>query len=442
MNEAIVDGKIELKKQKADLLVKAKTVKLEAKDEKFFVLKNQNFPVVIKYKENLNITLPKFATQITDTKKETKISISDLTKIKTYLTDSGAFGEGGSIEIKTKDFKSYVFDGLLKRSTCVLYEKEDKCHVRVPFHAEFTPLDFNFYAFGERVHYTHSKSRLRLKDINIDLEKFLATQAKQNNKEGAKLLVLGKNSNLRYGEYTLLTDSYDVQIEKNGDMKAIGSADGDIVKFSKRKDIIDIKALRIKDKVLHSLINFEGLYDGRYSFKSAGKPKTLMKGEIIVEGGVMKDFKAYNNTLALINTLPDLAVFRSPGFSQKGFSIEEGVVEYRIMERKKIIFDSIYIKGSTATIIGKGELDLENNTIHVDLALQIARSLGELIGSLPVLGYIAMGEDKGLTVGLKISGALDKPVVKTSAAKEILTLPVQILQRTLEFPGKIIEKKE
>ncbi len=52
-------------------------------------------------------------------------------------------------------------------------------------------------------------------------------------------------------EYTLLTDSYDVEIKKNGDIKAIGSSDGDIIKFSKTKEIVSIQALRIKDKVLH-----------------------------------------------------------------------------------------------------------------------------------------------------------------------------------------------
>ncbi len=52
-----------------------------------------------------------------------------------------------------------------------------------------------------------------------------------------------------------------------------------------------------------------------------------MNGEVIVEGGVMKDFKAYNNTLAFINTLPALAALQKPGYSTEGFTIEEGMVE-------------------------------------------------------------------------------------------------------------------
>ncbi len=165
-----------------------------------------------------------------------------------------------------------------------------------------------------------------------------------------------------------------------------------------------------------------------------------MKGEIIVEGGVMKDFKAYNNTLAFINTLPALVSLHNPGFSQKGFAIKKGVVEYRMIERKNIIFDSVYIEGAAATIVGRGELDLEKKTINMDLAIQVAGQLGKVVGSVPLLGYILTGEDKSITVGLKITGSLDKPIVKTSAAKEILTLPLGILKRTLESPGNIINR--
>ena len=254
-----------------------------------------------------------------------------------------------------------------------------------------------------------------------------------------KLVILGEKSNLRYGQYMLLLDSYDMEIEPNGDIKAIGSLEGDIVKFDRKGREFYLQALRIKDKMLHPLIRFKGLKNGRYSIKKLGDPDKMMKGQIIVEGGVLSDFKAYNNTLAFINTIPALATLSSPGFSQKGFKIKEGVVEYRMIG-DQFIFDSIYIKGSSASIVGKGVLDAKRGTISIDLAIQTARELGKFVGNLPLLGYILMGKDKSMTVGLKITGTLDKPKVETSAAKEILTLPLQIIKRTLESPKHIINK--
>jgi len=55
-----------------------------------------------------------------------------------------------------------------------------------------------------------------------------------------------------------------------------------------------------------------------------------------------------------------------------------------------------------------------------------------------LVGYILMGEDKSLTVGLSITGSLDKPVVKTTTAQDIVSLPLQILKRTLESPIKLL----
>ena len=75
------------------------------------------------------------------------------------------------------------------------------------------------------------------------------------------------------------------------------------------------------------------------------------------------------------------------------------------------------------------------------LAIQTAREFGKVIGNIPLLGYILMGEDKSMTVGLKISGSLSKPVVKTSATKEILKLPLDLIKRTLQSPAHILNKE-
>ncbi len=448
--EGKLNGKIDLQKKKADLILDAKTITLGEEKKKFFVLKEQKLPFVLDYTKNIDVKIPKLAIKLTNNGEEISIHLNDLNKIKPYLPDPGPLEEGGDMEIKTKDFKTYTFKGMLKRTSCFLYEKDDQCKTRVPFEGEFTDKDLDFYAFNKRFYYNKANSRVKLSNLNFDLEKYLNmqkkklekedTEKKDTGKEVKSLIILGKNSNLRYGDYSLVTDSYDVEVKPNGDIKAIGSSSGDIIKFSKKNDILSMKALRVKDKVLHPLINFKGLQNGRYSLKKSGNPEKTMKGEIIVEGGVMKDFKAYNNALAFINTIPALASLRNPGYSVKGFTIEKGVAEYRMIKKDKIIFDSIYIKGKSATIAGVGEIDLQKKTIDLNLAIQSARELGKLVGSLPLVGYILMGEDKSMTFGLQITGTLENPEVKTSAGGDILSLPLRILKRALESTEHIINE--
>ena len=290
-----------------------------------FVLKDQSLPIKLNYEKNIKLEIPKLYTKIVSDEKSTDIFLTDLAKIKPYLPDPGPIEQGGNVDIKTKDFKTFTFNGILKRASCFLYEKDNQCQSRVPFEGKVTPNDLDFYAFGKRFYYNKASSRVKITNLNIDLEAFLKTAQKKPEKEDAKkksqtqqnksLIILGKNSNLRYGEYSLLTDSYDIEVKPNGDIKAIGSTSGDIIKFSKKQELFSVKAYRIKDKTLHPLINFKGLQNGRYTLKSQGDLEKTMTGQVIVEGGVMKDFKAYNNTLAFINTVPALASLKNPGKS-------------------------------------------------------------------------------------------------------------------------------
>lgn len=446
--EGVVNGKVDLSKTKADLVFDAKKVQLGEKGETFFFLENEKLPFVLTYKKDIYVGLTKLALRLHSTTKETKLTLKDLSKIKKYLSDVIPIEQGGNAEITTKDFKTYTFKGIMKRQTCFLYEASDICKTRVAFSGVVTEDDVKFYAFDKRLSYSKKKSRITLKSLNIDLKKFLDTKSETKNtkkkskaSKGKKLLIIGKNSHLRYDEYRLITDSYDVEVKPNGDINAIGSALGDIIKFTRKKDILSVEALRIKDKVLHPLINFKGLQEGRYSLTKKGNLEKVMHGQIIVEGGVMSGFKAYNNILAFVNTLPALAVLHKPGYSNKGFTIEEGVAEYRMINRTKVVFDSIYIKGTSATIVGKGELDLKKKTIKMDLAIQVAREFGKIVGNIPLVGYILMGEDKSVTVGLKVSGSLDAPKVETTAAASILSLPLDIIKRTLQTPQHILNQK-
>lgn len=434
-----LNGKINIKKKNAKLELNAKSVQIGEK-KKFIVLKNKRLPLNLEYSKNLHINLPSLAVAITNREKDMRIQVSDIAKIKRYFRNIDIEVDGGKLDIVKKN-DLYTFTGELRRKACFFYEKSGVCHTHVPCSGSIKKGILNFYAFDKRLHYNAAKSRIKLNKINIDLKKFLDAKAKHKGQRGKakQLVILGKQSKIRYEDHALLTDSYDIEVSPKGNVQASGSLDGDIVQFTKKSGLFNVKAYRVKDKMLHPLINFDGLKKGRYSIKISGDPDKVMKGQVIVEGGIMSDFKAYNNTLAFINAIPALATLSNPGFSEKGFRIQEGVVNYRMIG-DKIIFDSVYIKGPSATIVGKGQVNVKAQTIKVKLAIQTARELGKFVGNLPLLGYILMGKDKSMTVGLEITGSLKKPKVKTSAAKEILSLPLEIIKRTLESPGHIINQ--
>ncbi len=435
----VLDGTINIKKKEGKCIFDAKKLQVKAEKKVVWLLKNVSLPFAFEYKRDLKFKVPKLAIEMYKKDEESVFTFKDLNTIKSYLVDKKIVDRGGNFEVRTKDFKHYTFKGLLKHSSCFFYEKEKSCKSSIPVHGDITSTNLNFYALGKKIHYNQAKARIDIENLNIDLKKFLDNTQKKR-KTGKKLIITGKNSNLRYENYTLLTDSYDVTVDKKGNIKAIGSSAGDIIKFSKIGANVAIQALRMKDAVLHPLINFHGLQGGRYSLKLGGDPKRTMKGQILIEGGVMKGFKAYKRTSKFVKTLPELEPLHKSN-DKDGYHIKEGVIEYRMIESKKIIFDSIYIKGETSTIVGKGTLNLVDKTMDIHLTIQVAKEIGKVLGSIPLVGYILMGEDKSINVGLKVTGKIDNPKVQTSAIKDILTTPFEVIKRTLESPAHILPKK-
>ena len=443
---AKANGKVDLKKKQATLKLHIGDLSLGKKKEKFLVMKNKDLDVKIDYAKH-TIAIPTLKVKVHKQDKKYLIQLLDLKKIKPYLKNLDISMDGGKLDIRTTHFVRYDFKGVLKRNACFFYDKGNVCHTQVPCHGQVTNKAFIVNAFNDRLKINLGKSLINVSRLNIDLKAFFkAKEQKKYSKSktktmAKKLTINGKKSKLRYGDYTLVTDHYKIVLSPNGNIDARGSLKGDKVKLIKKRKNITIEAIRVHDTLLHPMINFKGLQNGRYTFKSYGDPDKVMHGKIIIEGGVMKGFKAYNNTLAFINTLPALATLHSPGYSKKGFTIKNGVAKYRKIG-DKIFFDSIHIEGTSANFVGEGMIDLKKQTINMNIAIQTAREFGKVVGSVPILGYILMGDDKSMTVGLKISGPLSKPVVKTSATKEILKLPLDLIKRTLKAPGHLLNKKE
>ena len=441
--KGFVNGVVYLKSKKADLKVKIEDLSIGDSKNKYFILKKKNLTLKFDYGKH-RAEIPEMKAKMQRKDKKFTIILSDLKRIKPYLKNMAIDVDGGHLDITSSDFLKYTYVGMLKRNSCFFYDKNSVCHTQIPCKGTVSKNGLTLIAFNERLKIDVSKSTINVNHLNVDLKELFKAGEKQRsaskNTKGKTLRIFGKKSKLRYEEYTLVTDHYTIKVQPNGNMYAVGKLGKDRVTVRKKGKNIKVEARRVQDRLLHPLINFKGLHKGRYSFKMSGNPDKVMHGEVMIEGGVMRDFKAYNNTLAFINTLPALATLQNPGYSKQGFHIKKGIAKYRKIGQK-IIFDSIHIEGNSASFVGKGVIDLKKNTINMTLAIQTAREFGKVVGNIPLLGYILMGEDKSMTVGLKISGSLSKPVVKTSATKEILKLPLDLIKRTLQSPAHILNKE-
>jgi hypothetical protein len=430
-----VDGQLDIKKKSGELLLDTGSFVINGATKNIIDIQEKKIELAIDFDNTLFLKLPEYDVVIQKKDDNVTISLGDIKKIAPFMKNHPISKKGGTLDIFTNDFKEYTFDGTLFWDECFLFEKDNICESRIPFSGTVKMGDMRLYAFGKKLTYDSKKSLIWLDSINVDLKQLL--KSKENYTNSAKSL-LGKmsisadNSKIRYGKHSLLTDHYDADIDSNQNVQVIGSMDDDIIEFSKKNRDIEFKAFRAKDKLLASLINFDGLKDGRYSFKFNGDIDNQMEGNILIEGGIMNNFMLYNNLLAFINTLPSLASLNSPGFSSKGFEIKDGIIDYTFKD-DIIDFHSIYIQGKTANIAGRGTVNLKTQAVEVDLAVQSVKEAGGFFGKIPVIGYILLGKDESVTIGMRITGSYENPKIETNVAQDVLLLPVVFLERMVTF---------
>jgi len=439
--DGVAYGKIYLKKSEVAIKLNINKLYLGGKKDAFLSIEDRTIPIDIIYKNGANISLPSFLTfmNISDINKSATIELRDLKKFSNIVNELPISIVGGNLRLSTDDYNRYDFNGRLDRDECFFYEENNSfCLTQIPIKGSFSKDSLILKAFDDRLIFDTKKSIINLNRLNLDLKKYFDKEDKNSTKKSKSVIskrikVIANNSILRYNKHILLTDKYQLGILPNGNFHFRGTLGRDLVTVTKKSKNLDIVANRIHDKMLHPLINFDGLQDGKYSVKISGVVGKRMRGTIRLDGGLMSDFKAYNNVLALINTIPALTTFKSPGFNSKGFKIEQGIVKFTIINSNKLIFDSVLIEGKSATISGDGVIDLVSKKIDIDLAIQTAKPIDKLISSIPVVGYIITGDDKSImTLGLHIGGTLDKPKAETHTVKDVLMLPFNLIKRTIK----------
>ncbi len=441
---SLVNGIVDIKNKKVNLNLDIKKLNISSSKEKIIYATNLKTPLLIDYsKPNILFKISKLKANFIAQKNKFIMKFKDINKIKKYILNIPIDIDGGEIKITTKKFINYDLDGKVKWNDCFLYDSSQTCQTIIPIKGKIQSDNLFLTIFDKKIQYKSKKSEIKIDNMNLDLDKLINKidiKNKSNNQKNnvdTSVSILGWNSHIRYKEFKLITDSYKVNLQKDTILFE-GKIDNDIVYLKKEKNYLTIKAIKIKDKTLHPLINFKALQNGIYSLEQNGTVGGKMRGKIILEGGLIKKFKAYNNVVAFINTLPALITFSNPGFSNKGFKIKRGEIDYEI-DNGKIKFTKIFIVGKSSTILGAGEIDIKNGTINMDIVIQTAREIGKVIGNIPIIGYILMGDNKSIAVGLTITGSLDNPKVDTHTIEDMVTMPFKMIERLLKAPKYLIK---
>jgi hypothetical protein len=280
-----------------------------------------------------------------------------------------------------------------------------------------------------------------LKNIDINVTKFIneALEKNQTKKSKQEYIVDLKalNNNIIYETHKLY--SYKLSLHYDKKLTKIESLynDRNITLLSKNH-ILKIYGFNLREKELKELANISFIKNAKINFFALEtNQSSALQGFIHINRGYIKELKAFNNIIAFINLIPSLVTFNGPGFSLKGFKIKDGHIDY-IYNNGILYIKKGYLKGDNLKFKFQGYIDLVKKTMKMNVDAII---VVKLIKDIPIVNYIILGKDKGITIKLLVYGKLENPKVQKNLAKGVIEAPFGIIKRTLITPFRLFIKE-
>jgi len=427
-------------------------------------IKNYQENLIIDLNSPIKIDLENLATSIT-IDKNTIIKVNKLSKLYNYIKYLKQYKlEDGNIIITIA--KSILIDSKITKTKQNILAYKLKPLRKIDINTTIKDDNISIYNKNIKIDIQNSKNILKVygkyKNLDINVTPLITTNennetnsskksetnttinhktTKQNNTSTNSTININlkaKNTNIIYNDMKIYSSKLNVDF--NGSYGIITSLYKDRnITIIYDDSQIKLYGLKIKEKTLKDLTNTTILRHPLITiFAMKNKNSDIIQGFIEIHKGYIKELKIFNNVLAFINLIPSLVTFKPVGFTTKGYKIKHGYIEY-IMYNKIIYFKKIKIKGENLTFSGNGYIDLNKNKIKLKVNVNL---IVKLVKDIPIVNYILLGKDGGITIKLTIHGKLDNPKISKNTASNIIEAPLGIIKRTILTPFRPFMKKD
>lgn len=293
-----------------------------------------------------------------------------------------------------------------------------------------------------------NKLTMNLEDYDVTYD----TSLEENKNSKDTYYITGKNSNIIINnEYLAKADNYKFIF---ADYKTDIKLNYKETTVSYTKDFagnIIADAKNMNDEFLNALLNRKIIEDGKVNIFSSGK-NGILKGKAYFKGTKLVDLAVLNNLLIFINTSPAIinpflaipsvvGMATNDGFNLQGYKIISGKVEFTYdFEKKFLNMYEVFTKGNGIDFDGYVTTDFLNSKINSKLKLIFFKDYSKIVGAIPVINYVLLGDEKVVATEVNIYGTLQDPKFKTNVVKDSAKAPVNVIKRIITSPIKLLEE--
>ena len=468
-----------------DNSIKEGNIALQIKDEK-----NINFEAFIK---GLNLPLQKNdtnidsleingkiedgKTKISSKDEDIKIEIDD--KLNIYLKNLDVILENNRIE--TTNLKQEViislFNSKLKMDTDIYYLENAKIFIKnsgIDFEADVKDLNLPIKKNNNKIeklslvgtlknHITSIETKnkdliLQLTEDSVFLYAedyalhYSSTDSKKiENIKYKKIDIKGKNLIIFYDEVNkLLADEFVLRIRNDSKFVSLDYKQTSVTFRESKDKKIDIFSNNVSDEFINALIGKHIFDGGNLMFYANGYMNNL-NGKLIIENSNVEGVTILNNLLLFIQTSPALinpllaipavvGLATNSGFNLLAYNIVDGTIEFNYNKDKELLdIKKLITIGNGIDFDGRGTVDLKNNIIDSNIKLIFFKDYSKLVGMVPVINYVLLGDNNRVETEVNLNGSLSDPDISTNLTKDTISVPMNIGKRILSFPSILFD---
>ena len=468
-----------------DNSIKEGNIALQIKDEK-----NINFEAFIK---GLNLPLQKNdtnidsleingkiedgKTKISSKDEDIKIEIDD--KLNIYLKNLDVILENNKIE--TTNLKQEViislFNSKLKMDTDIYYLENAKIFIKnsgIDFEADVKDLNLPIKKNNNKIeklslvgtlknHITSIETKnkdliLQLTEDSVFLYAedyalhYSSTDSKKiENIKYKKIDIKGKNLIIFYDEVNkLLADEFVLRIRNDSKFVSLDYKQTSVTFRESKDKKIDIFSNNVSDEFINALIGKHIFDGGNLMFYASGYMNDL-NGKFIIENSNVEGVTILNNLLLFIQTSPALinpllaipavvGLATNSGFNLLAYNIVDGTIEFNYNKDKELLdIKKLITIGNGIDFDGRGTVDLKNNIIDSNIKLIFFKDYSKLVGMVPVINYVLLGDNNRVETEVNLNGSLSAPDISTNLTKDTISVPMNIGKRILSFPSILFD---
>ncbi|MGP2655983.1 YhdP family protein [Malaciobacter sp. WC5094] len=430
-------------------LVESLEIQGKLKDNKVYISSKNDKLKLFAEKENIEIFLKDYTVDLS--KEENSKTSTQVLTIK-----------GEDIVLKTKDDKYYLknFKAKINKDKIDFEAFVNNLELPLLKHGKkVTSLNIQGLVFKDEIKINTLNKDLfvKIKDknkIDLDISNYdvLVNLKDEEKNDFTKINLNGKNSTIIINnEFKFLADTYEFRLkEDNSKYLHLKHKKTDITYKVSKEGKIDIYANNVSDEFVNTIFNKEIIENGKLMFLANGFEDNL-KGKVLLTNVKIKDLAIINNLLIFIHSSPALinpllavpsvvSMASNKGFNLTGYKIIDGVLEFVYDNKKKILdVNKLITVGNGIDFDGKGKVNLNDMTLDSKIKLIFFKDYSAIVGSIPVVNYVLLGENKRVATQVNIFGDLSNPKISTNLTKDAFSVPVNIGKRILESPVKLYD---